>query len=162
MKYFSHVFLSSVLLSVVILGDAKQKTVASSTLVKTKVTNSTQSTEKLRTNAGLSWYTNTDIAFFVAQKEQKNLIVMVGEDKCKWCKKMKQRTLTDVRIQKKLQSYILVYIKRSDENEVNNIPDFDGNIPSFFFMKANRELIEPVVGYYTADDFLQYIDEIEE
>ena len=162
MKYFSQVFLSLILLSVVTLGDTQQKTVIFLTPVKTKVTNNTQSTAKLGTITGLSWYTDIDTALYVAQKEQKNVIVMVGEDTCKWCRKMRQRTLTDVRIQKKLQSYILVYLKRSSENIVNNIPDFDGNIPSFFFMKDNRELIESVVGYFTADDFLQYIDEIEE
>ncbi len=162
MKYFSQVFLSLILLSVGTLGGTQQKTVTSLIPVKTKVTNNTQSTAKLRTIAGLSWYTDIDSALYVAQKEQKNVIVMVGEDTCKWCRKMRQRTLTDVRIQKKLQSYILVYLKRSSENIVNNIPDFDGNIPSFFFMKDNRELIESVVGYFTADDFLQYIDEIEE
>ena len=118
--------------------------------------------DRLSTISGLSWYSDINTAFNIAQQENKNVIVMVGEENCKWCNKMKKRTLTDIRIKDKFQAYILVSIKRSDEVSVKYLPEFDGNIPSFFFMKSNKELIEPIVGYFAADDFLQYIKEIEE
>ncbi len=112
--------------------------------------------------AGMPWQLDMQKGFSLAQKEGKNVIVMVGEDYCKWCKKMKERTLTDARIQDLMKKYVLISIKRSDKTSIKQIPEFDGNIPSFFFMKSNKELIEPVVGYFKPDDFLSYIKEIEE
>jgi len=116
---------------------------------------------KISSIAGLSWNSDMETSFTLAKKENKNVIVMVGEDSCKWCKKMQERTLTDKGIQDKMQKYVLVYIKRSDKDSLKDIPEFDGNIPSFFFMHSNKELMEPVVGYFEANDFLSYIEEIE-
>jgi len=115
-----------------------------------------------QTIAGLSWFTDINDALKNAKRSQKNLIVMVGEVSCRWCKKMKERTLTDTRIQKKMAEYILVSLKRSDTEAVSHIKEFDGKIPSFFFMKQNEEVYDSVVGYYKADDFLRYMNEAEE
>ncbi|PHS34353.1 MAG: thioredoxin family protein [Sulfurovum sp.] len=155
MKYFSLIIFGLLFVSIFSFGNAK---------ILTNTGQDTQKNKKdtLSTIAGLPWHSDINTAFRLAQQEHKKVIVMVGEEYCKWCKKMKARTLTDVRIQEKFKRYILVSIKRSDKTSVKYIPEFDGNIPSFFFMKANRELIEPLVGYFTADDFLQYIKEIEE
>lgn len=118
--------------------------------------------ETMTNISGLSWYLNIETALQKAKKEKKSIVVMVGEDSCKWCKKMKNRTLIDTRIQAKLKSYILVSVKRSDKEAMKYLPTFDGNIPSFFFMQDNKELIESIVGYFKADDFLDYLNEVEE
>lgn len=112
--------------------------------------------------AGLPWHSDIDTAYAIAQKENKKVIIMVGEDYCKWCKKMKERTFIDERIKAKLEKYILVSVKRSDKFAIKHVPSFDGNIPSLFFMAADREMIEAVVGYFVANDLLEYIQEIEE
>lgn len=112
--------------------------------------------------AGLPWHSDIDTAFAIAAKEDKHVIVLVEEDYCKWCKKMEASTFTDARIKEKLAKYTLVSVKRSDKSTIKHIPSFDGTIPSLFFMKPDRELIEAVVGYFIADDFLSYIKEIEE
>jgi len=65
-------------------------------------------------------------------------------------------------VQEQMQKYVLVSIKRSDKEAVKFVPEFDGNIPSFFFIDKNKELIESVVGYFNADDFIGYMKEIEE
>ena len=119
-------------------------------------------TETSTSISGLSWYLNIETALQKAKKEKKSIVVMVGEESCKWCKKMKNRTLIDTRIQAKLKSYILVSVKRSDKEAMKYLPTFDGNIPSFFFMQDNKELIESIVGYYKANDFLDYLNEVEE
>lgn len=112
--------------------------------------------------AGLPWHSDIDTAFTIAAKENKFVIIMVGEDYCKWCTKMKDNTFTDPRIKEKLEKYTLVSVKRSDKSSIKHVPSFDGTIPSLFFMHSSREMIEPVVGYFEADDFLSYIQEIEE
>ncbi len=117
--------------------------------------------DTVETLGNLIWHSNIKEAFALAQKEKRRVVVMVGEDDCRWCIKMKKRTLSDPRVQQALQKYILVSIKRSDKASVKYVPEFDGNIPSFFFMEYSQELIEPIVGYFNADDFSEYIQEIE-
>ncbi len=112
--------------------------------------------------AGLSWYLNMETALQRAKKEKKDMLIMIGEESCRWCKKMKNRTLTDRRIQEKLKSYILVSLKRSDKESIRYFPNFDGNIPSFFFMRENEEVLDSIVGYFKADDFLGYLNEVDE
>ena len=118
--------------------------------------------DSIKMIAGLPWHSDIDTAYALAQKENKQVIIMVEEDYCKWCTKMKKSTFTDTRIKAKLEKYILVAVKRSDKSAIKHVPSFDGNIPSLFFMKSNREMIEPVVGYFVPDDLLSYIKEIEE
>ena len=121
-----------------------------------------QLADKVIKIGNLSWHTNVKEALKLAKIEDKNVIIMVGEDDCRWCIKMKTNTLTDMRIQEHMKEYILISIKRSDKEAVSYVPEFDGNIPSFFFMTNSAEIIEPIVGYFKPNDFLQYIQEIEE
>lgn len=121
-----------------------------------------QSPDRIQIIAGLPWHSHVETAFKEAQKAHKNVVIMVGEENCRWCVKMKERTLIDTRIKEALENYVLVSVKRSDKEALKYIPQFDGNIPSFFFMTEDKETIEPVVGYFKADDFLAYIKEIEE
>ena len=110
----------------------------------------------------LAWHSNIKEAFNIAKEQGKDVIVMVGEDSCRWCVKMKKRTLTDARVQEQMKRYVLVSIKRSDKEAVKYVPEFDGNIPSFFCMNNKQELLDAIVGYFKEDDFLEYIKEIDE
>ncbi|MEA2047482.1 MAG: thioredoxin family protein [Campylobacterota bacterium] len=110
----------------------------------------------------LKWQTQLDKAFQIAHDEQKNVIVMVEDRDCKWCIKMKKGALSDTRVQARLKHYVLVKVSRSNKAEVNQLQFFDGTIPNFYFMTPKREIVENIVGYFRADDFLGYIKEIEE
>ena len=157
-----------ILLTVVALEGCTEKTDKKSSLVASELKNKSTHTSKqaltdtVETLGNLSWHSNVKEAFALAKKENKNVIIMVGEDDCRWCVKMKKITLADVRVQEQMQKYVLVSIKRSDKEAVKFVPEFDGNIPSFFFIDKNKELIESVVGYFNADDFTGYMKEIEE
>lgn len=157
-----------ILLTVVVLEGCTEKTDKKSSLVASELKNKSTQTGKqtladtVETLGNLSWHSNVKGAFALAKKENKNVIIMIGEDDCRWCVKMKKSTLADVRVQEQMQKYVLVSIKRSDKEAVKFVPEFDGNIPSFFFIDKNKELIESVVGYFNADDFTGYMKEIEE
>ena len=151
-----------------LLQGCNEKTDKTSSLVTPDLKEKKQKSHKqtlpdtIETLGNLNWHSNVREAFSLAKKEQKNVIIMVGEDNCRWCVKMKKNTLSNPRIQKQLQKYILVSIKRSDKEAVRNVAEFDGNIPSFFFLDENKEVLEAIVGYFNANDFLGYILEIEE
>ena len=155
-------------LSFFVLGGCTDKSEKKSSLVTPDIHNKSIDTSRqllpdtVATLGNLSWHSNVKEAFALAKKENKQVIIMVGEDNCRWCIKMKKQTLTDARVQEQMQKYILVSIKRSDKEAVKFVPEFDGNIPSFFFIDENKELMESVIGYFNADDFVGYIREIEE
>jgi thioredoxin-related protein len=110
----------------------------------------------------LIWETDMDHAFERAKKEHKNVMIMVEDPRCKWCTKMKKGALSDQSVQDKLQSYILLKVQRSDKKTAKRIKDFTGAIPSFYFMQPDQELFESVVGYFVTEDFLGYLNDIEE
>ena len=110
----------------------------------------------------LIWETDMDLAFQRAKKENKNVMIMVEDTRCKWCKNMKVGALSDPKVQAKLQPYILLKVQRSDKDTSKRITEFTGAIPSFYFMEPDQELYESVVGYFATEDFLQFLIEIEE
>lgn len=110
----------------------------------------------------LIWETDMDLAFERAQKEHRNVLIMVEDTRCKWCKNMKMGALSDPNVQAKMQPYILLKVQRSDKETAKRITEFTGAIPSFYFMEPNQELYESIVGYFTTEDFLQFLTEIEE
>lgn len=126
------------------------------------ITFKSQKHETLGAFEKLIWETDMDHAFELAKRENKNVMIMVEDRHCKWCKNIKVGALSDPRVQKKLKSYILLKVQRSDKKTAERIVDFSGAIPSFYFMEPNQELIESVVGYYFTEDFLGYLNDIEE
>jgi len=110
----------------------------------------------------LIWETDMDLAFQRAKKENRNVMIMVEDTRCKWCKNMKLGALSDPNVQAKLEPYILLKVQRSDKDTSKRIAEFTGAIPSFYFMEPDQELYESIVGYFATEDFLQFLIEIEE
>ncbi len=108
----------------------------------------------------LEWTKDLGTAFALAQKEHKNVMVLVEGENCSWCKKMKYRTLSDDTVGKKLEKFIVVKVMREDSKTMASLPQIKG-VPTVFFMKENKEVLEEVVGYFNAKDFLSYVTDVE-
>ena len=115
---------------------------------------------KLEDRYGISWAKNLKTAFELAKESKKNVMVMAQSVNCKWCKKMKQRTLCDKTVSKRLEKYILVKVDKNIPNQIEELPPFK-HVPIIFFMTPQKEIIDNMRGYYTADDFLEYLNAIE-
>ena len=100
----------------------------------------------------LDWEKSLEDALAKAQSEHKNVMVMVEGKHCRWCKKMKGRTLSDEGIEKRLQEYVVVKVMREDGNAMAKLPPVDG-VPTIFFMKPNKAVIQEVLGYEDVTDF---------
>ncbi|BAF71450.1 thioredoxin family protein [Sulfurovum sp. NBC37-1] len=111
--------------------------------------------------ADIDWQKDLSSAFAKAAKEHKVVMVMVEGEHCKWCKKMRYRTLGDEGVEKKLSNYVTVRVMEEDEKAVKTLPEIDG-VPTIFFMNADKEVIQKLVGYYDVDDFLSFITTVEE
>lgn len=108
----------------------------------------------------LEWSKDLDSALAIAKNEHKNVMVMVESSHCGWCKKMKKNTLSDEKIEKRLKQYVVVKVMRGDVQAMSKLPAVNG-VPTIFFMKPNKQVLEEVVGYFDASDFNTYIDDVE-
>ena len=110
--------------------------------------------------ADISWQKEITTAIKVAKKENKTIMVFVVGQSCRWCVKMKRRTLSDENVDKRLKSYIAVKVYREDEKAVSELPEIYG-VPTIFFMTPDKQIVESVVGYFNVEDFISYIDDVE-
>ena len=108
----------------------------------------------------LEWVKDIDTALTLAKKEHKNIMVLVEGENCRWCKKMKHRTLSDEGVEKRLEKYVVVKVMREDGNAMSVLPPVQG-VPTIFFMKENKAVIEEIIGYFNVEDFLSYIGDVE-
>lgn len=108
----------------------------------------------------LEWTKDIDTALNIAKKEHKNIMIFVEGENCRWCKKMKHRTLLDENVEKRLEKFVLVKVMREDEKVMSTLPAIKG-VPTVFFMKEDKTVIEEVIGYFNVEDFLSYISDVE-
>ncbi len=116
--------------------------------------------EKIET-FNIPWEKNLYSAFEKAKKEKKKIMVMAISKRCKWCNKIKKETLSNPKVLKKLNNYLLVKIDRDIPSQKSQIPLFE-HVPAFFFATEEGKFYDELQGYFTTDEFLSAIKEIEE
>lgn len=108
----------------------------------------------------LDWVKDLDTAFDMAKKENKTVMVFVEGENCRWCKKMKGRTLSDETVEKRLEKFIVVKVMRENPKVVAALPTIQG-VPTTFFMDKNKKVYETVLGFFNVEDFISYINDVE-
>jgi len=108
----------------------------------------------------VEWVKDIETAFTLAKKEHKNIMVLVEGENCRWCKKMKYRTLSDETVEKRLEKFVTVKVMREDPSSMSVLPQIKG-VPTIFFMNENKAVLEEVVGYFNVEDFISYINSVE-
>ncbi len=108
----------------------------------------------------LEWVKDINTALTVAKKEHKTIMVFVEGEHCKWCKKMKHRTLSDDAVEKRLEKFVLVKVMRENGVEMSVLPPVRG-VPTIFFMKDDKAIIEEIIGYFDVTDFISYLNDVE-
>ncbi|MBT8343483.1 MAG: thioredoxin family protein [Sulfurovum sp.] len=106
------------------------------------------------------WVKDIDTAFALAKKENKNIMVLVEGENCRWCKKLKHRTLADESVEKRLEKFVTVKVMREDPSAMSVLPLVKG-VPTIFFMKENKAVTEEILGYVNVEDFISYINTVE-
>jgi uncharacterized protein YyaL (SSP411 family) len=108
----------------------------------------------------IEWVKDLDTAFALAKKEHKDVMVLVEGENCRWCKKLKHRTLSDESVEERLEKFILVKVMREDRSAMSMLPP-EGGVPTVFFMTEDRVVIKEVLGYRNVRKFTSCIDSVE-
>ena len=106
----------------------------------------------------LNWEKDLKSAFATAAKENKPLMVLVEGKHCRWCKKMKSKTLSNDSVSKRLQDFVLAKADKDDSETWMELPEVKF-VPTIFFMTPERKVVERVTGYFNVEDFHSWIDD---
>ncbi|MBD3831560.1 MAG: thioredoxin family protein [Arcobacter sp.] len=101
-------------------------------------------------NANLVWQSNLNKATIEAKQSKKNIFILVESNHCRWCKLLKETTLSDPKIQTKLGKFILVKIIR-EEAAKYALPPIIG-VPTIFVVTPDKKITEQGVGYLESED----------
>jgi len=106
--------------------------------------------------ADVVWQKDFDSAMKIAKKEHRMVMVFVEGEHCRWCKKMRYRTLSDALVVKKLAAFVNVRVDRTDRKVMSKLPQIEG-VPTIFFLSSEGKIVRKVTGYYPAGDFLSFL-----
>jgi thioredoxin-related protein len=111
-------------------------------------------------SAELGWSDNYEKSLKVAQKENKNLYVLITSSTCRWCRKFENTTLQDKEVLKRLsEKYVLVHIDR----DIDDFPSWMKikSVPRHYFVTAKGEEIFTFLGYWDSLDFKSFLGDVE-
>lgn len=104
------------------------------------------------------WLHNYDKALELAQKEQKNIYLFIGADKCHFCKMFKEKTLSKPKVIQRLrQDYILIYLSRDRHFIPNKFQKF--GVPRHYFLNKNGKILFESFGVLEPKGFFILLDE---
>ncbi|EQB40361.1 hypothetical protein M947_00770 [Sulfurimonas hongkongensis] len=109
----------------------------------------------------LGWSDDYEASLKVAQKENKNLYILITSSTCGWCKKFKNTTLQDKEVLKMLnEKYILVHLDR----DIDDFPSWMKvkSVPRHYFVTAKGKEIFTFLGYWDSLDFKSFLGDVEE
>ena len=85
------------------------------------------------------------------------VLVLFESDQCSWCKKMKEETFPDPKVQEAIKKYIVVHVDVYKDKAIAK--KFGVKyLPSYVVTNAQEESVKVDGGFKTADQFVQWLD----
>lgn len=95
-----------------------------------------------------------------AQKQNKNIMVLIIQDNCQYCKRMKETTFKDPEIIKRIkEKYIFIEINRYKDIYPKNYLTVYGVPTTYFLYKNGSKIMRGAGGYWNKEDFLSFMDD---
>jgi len=96
-----------------------------------------------------------------AKQENKQLLVIITSETCKWCRKLEATTLKDADVIKRInKNFIAVHITR-DKGDYPSILQAK-MVPMTYFLDTKGDLImHGVAGYWNSEDYYSIIGDAE-
>ncbi|MFC2074367.1 thioredoxin family protein [Campylobacterota bacterium] len=111
--------------------------------------------------ADLDWADSYKEAVAKAGEQNKSVMLLVTTETCRWCRKLESTTLKDEKVVTRLQrDYISVHVTRDVDDypchlKVKGVPT------TFFLDVSGKPLIKKVIGYWNAEDYLSFLDDVD-
>lgn len=103
-------------------------------------------------------YSNYKKAFLVAKKSNKPLFILFTTEHCRWCRKLKERTLKDKEIIKRLNNEFIVLLL--DKNHSNYPSTYNITaVPTVYITNKDEEVFTSIVGYHkNPHDYIKWFN----
>ncbi len=111
--------------------------------------------------AELEWAQSYEEAMEKASKQKKNVMLLITTETCRWCRKLESTTLKDEDVVARLsRDYIVLHVTRDVDDyplalETNGVPT------TYFLDTRGEAIIKRVTGYWNAEDYLSYLDDVD-
>jgi thioredoxin-related protein len=110
----------------------------------------------------IEWELDYKDATKVANYQNKPIMVLITTKRCKWCKKMKHKTLSDDSVISRLnENFVTVEVtRREDDYPYKELRA--RAVPTIYFLSAEgKKIMRPVMGYWNVENFMSYIGKAE-
>ncbi len=107
----------------------------------------------------IQWYHNYNQAVDKATEENKNILLLITSETCRWCRKLEATTLEDDTIAQRInQHYIAVALTR----EKDSYPSYlhAKMVPMSFFLTPQGRVINSMPGYWNVEDYHSILDDV--
>jgi len=105
-------------------------------------------------------YTNYEEAFKIAKTENKAVFILFSTKYCRWCTKLRETTLKNPEIIKRLnEEFIVLFLDR----DIDTYPSKYKvkAVPAIYFTDKNEEIFTTMVGYHKdPHDFIKWFNYI--
>lgn len=95
-----------------------------------------------------------------AKAQNKGIYMLITSTSCQWCRKFENNTLVNIPLVKKIEEeYIILHVQRGE----NYIPSRykAKRVPKHYFLRQNGDEIYSFLGYWNAEDFSSFLDDVQ-
>ncbi len=108
----------------------------------------------------LNWIHDYDKALYQAKKEHKDVYLFVGADKCRFCDRFKDMTLSKKEVMDRLnRDFIPLYMSR-DQHKIPSRFEVKG-VPRHYFLTSDGKIIHSDRGSREPAGFFDILDEVD-
>ena len=107
----------------------------------------------------LNWINDYDKALALAKKEVKDVYLFIGADKCPYCERFKEKTLSKQYVMDAInKDFVPVYLSRDQHKIPEKFEKF--GVPRHYFLDPKGEVFDEDLGFLDPKTFMNYLEEI--
>ncbi len=112
--------------------------------------------------ASIEWHKSYEEALAEAKRTNRPVFVFMQrkEPPCRWCELMKNTTLKDSEIEKKIEeNFIPLMLTREKRNYPKKL--YSRYVPTIYVLSPDGKIVKKIVGYWDKKDFLSDLKDID-
>ncbi|KIM04510.1 MAG: hypothetical protein KN64_07490 [Sulfurovum sp. AS07-7] len=102
-------------------------------------------------------FTSYDEAMKMAKTSKKSVFILFTTQYCGWCKKLKETTLKDPVVMKRLQDEFIFLNLDRDIDTYPSAFEIQG-VPTVYILSPDEEMITKIDGYREPEDYIKWFD----